>query len=244
MTPAAVVLAIVIGGLIGLVGGGGSLVAVPAFTFLLGLPAKQAVVASLAVVGFAAGVGAVRALFRKLVPPVLAFTVGGSAIIGALAGSQVGTRISDETQLRMLAIVMIAAAVAIWRQPASTTAAVDRPSLWRLGAIGITTGVITGIAGVGGGFLVVPALVAGARLTWQRATAASMLIIAVAAMSALAGYFSAIAFDWALIAPLAAIAAAATLGGATLASRLPQLVLQRVLAACLVVMGSWVWVGA
>lgn len=61
---------------------------------------------------------------------------------------------------------------------------------------------------------------------------------------ALAGYFSAIAVDWALIVPLAAIAAAATLGGARLASRLPQLMLQRVLAACLVVAGSWAWVGA
>lgn len=244
MTPAAIGLAVLIGGLMGLLGGGGSIVAVPAFTFLLGLPAKQAVVTSLAVVGFAAAVGAARGLIHGVVPAPLALTVGGAAIVGSFGGSLAGTRISDQLQLRILAVVMVAAAIAIWRQPDVPVVRGDQPHPWLLAAIGLSTGVLTGIAGVGGGFLIVPALVVAAGLTMQQAAAASMFVIALAAFSALAGYFTAATFAWSFIMPLAAIAAAATIAGARLASGLPQQHLQRAFAVCLVVIGSWVWVRA
>jgi uncharacterized protein len=244
MTPMALALAVVIGGVIGLLGGGGSILAVPAFTFVLGLSPKQAVVTSLAVVGFAAAVGAVRGMVRGVVPPALALTVGGSAMVGSYGGSLAGTRLSDHTQLQVLAIVMVAAAITIWRQPDTAIVRVDHPSPWLLAAIGLSTGVLTGIAGIGGGFLIVPALVVAAGMTMQRAAAASMVVIALAAMAALAGYFTSATFDWALIVPLAAIAAAATLAGARLASGLPQRMLQRAFAVSLVIIGSWVWVRA
>lgn len=244
MTPLAIFVAVLIGGVMGVLGGGGSILAVPAFTLLLGLTPKEAVVASLAVVGFAAAVGAVRGLLRGVVPAPLALTVGGSAIIGSFGGSLAGTRISDHAQLRILAVVMLAAAIAIWRQPEAPVVRANRPSPWLLAAIGLSTGVLTGIAGVGGGFLIVPALVVAAGLTMQQSAAASMLVIALAAFSALAGYFAGATFAWSFIVPLAAIAAAATLAGARLASALPQRVLQRAFAVCLVIIGSWVWVRA
>lgn len=244
MTPLALGLAVLIGGVIGLLGGGGSIIAVPAFTFVLGLSPKQAVVTSLVVVGFAAAVGAVRGMVRGVVPPALALAVGGSAVIGSFGGSLAGTRISDHVQLRILAMVMAAAAILIWRQPGAPIARVDQPSLWLLAAIGLSTGVLTGIAGVGGGFLIVPALVVAAGMTMPQAAAVSMVVIALAALSALAGYASSAAFDWPLIVPVAAMAGAATLAGARLATRVPQRVLQRVFAVSLVIIGSWVWVRA
>ena len=229
----------------GVLGAGGSILAVPAFAFVLGLPPKQAVVTSLAVVGFAAAVGAARGLWRGLVPPALALTVGGAAMIGSLAGSLVGTRLSDEVQLRILATVMSAAAIVIWRRPETPhTNDDDHPSALVLAAIGVTTGVLTGIAGVGGGFLIVPALVAVAGMRMQQAAAVSMVVIALAAFSALAGYFTSVTVAWAVIAPLAAVAAVGTLAGARLASRLQQQVLQRSLAAGLVIIASWVWIRA
>jgi uncharacterized membrane protein YfcA len=242
MTLDGVVLAILIGGVMGLLGGGGSILAVPAFTFVLGLSPKQAVVTSLVVVGFAAAVGAVRGFIRGVVPPALAFVVGASAVIGAVAGSAIGTRISDERQLQILAITMVAAAVVILREPRASS--VDHAPPMRLAAIGFSTGILTGIAGVGGGFLIVPALVAAAGMTMQQAAAASMFVIAVAAISALAGYSAGVSIDWPLIVPLAAAAATATLAGAQLAARVPQRLLQRAFAVSLVVIGSWVWVRA
>ena len=244
MTPAALGLACLIGGAMGLLGGGGSILAVPAFTFLLGLPAKQAVVTSLAVVGFAAAVGAVSGLARRLIPPTLALTVGGSAMVGAVGGSLVGTRLSDLAQLRLLAIVMLAASIVLWRQPETNTVRAEAPSPRLLAAIGVAVGALTGIAGVGGGFVMVPALVAAAGITMQQAAAASMFVVALAAASALAGYGATLSFAWSSIVPLALVAAAATLAGASLAVRLRPQVLQRVFALSLVVIGAWVWVRA
>lgn len=139
---------------------------------------------------------------------------------------------------------MLSAAIAIWHQREAPVARIDQPSPWLLAAIGLATGLLTGIAGVGGGFLIVPALVVAAGLTMQQSAAASMLVIALAAFSALAGYVAGVTFAWSFILPLAAIAAAATLAGARLAAGLPQRVLQRAFAVSLVVIGSWVWVRA
>jgi uncharacterized membrane protein YfcA len=244
MTLEALILAGAIGGVMGLLGGGGSILAVPAFTFILGLSPKEAVATSLVVVGFAAAVGAVRGLMSGVVRPALALVVGGSAMMGSVVGSVIGTRITDHMQLQILAVVMVAAAVMLVRQPGTRTATGNGASPSMLTAIGFSTGILTGVVGVGGGFLIVPALVVAAGMTMQQAAAASMCVIALAAVSALAGYFAAITLDWSFIVPLAVIAALATLAGARLAYRLPQRALQRAFAISLVVIGSWVWVRA
>jgi uncharacterized membrane protein YfcA len=244
MTPEALILALLIGGVMGVLGGGGSILAVPAFTFILGLSPKEAVATSLVVVGFAAAAGAVRGLTSGVVAPALALIVGGSAVVGSVVGSFIGTRITDHLQLQILAVVMVAAAVMLVRQPAARTSSVREAPPLLLGTIGLSTGILTGVVGVGGGFLIVPALVVAAGMTMQKAAAASMCVIALAAVSALAGYVAAIALDWSLIVPLAVTAAAATLAGARLASRLPQRALQRAFAISLVVIGSWVWIRA
>jgi uncharacterized membrane protein YfcA len=244
MTIEALALGILIGGSIGLLGGGGSILAVPAFTFIVGLPPKHAVVSSLVVVGFAAAVGAAQGFVRRVVPPALALIAGGSAMIGSVAGSLIGARISDARQLHILAVVMIAAAIMIVRQPTTRAAAGSHPSPWLLAAIGLATGMLTGVVGVGGGFLIVPALVVGAGMSMQQAAATSMFVIALAAVAALGGYSASVGLDWRFIVPLAAAAGAATLASARIASRLPQRVLQRAFAISLVVIGSWVWVRA
>jgi uncharacterized membrane protein YfcA len=244
MTLEALILAGVIGGVMGLLGGGGSILAVPAFTFTLGLSPKQAVVTSLVVVGFAAAVGAARGFVRGVIPPALALIVGGSAMIGSVGGSLVGAQISDHRQLQILAVVMLLSAIIVVRQPSAQAVTVGRTSPLLLAAIGLATGMLTGVVGVGGGFLIVPALVVGARLTMQQAAATSMAVITAAAIAALGGYLASVPLNWAFIMPLAATAAAATLAGARLASRLPQRALQRAFAISLAVIGSWVWVRA
>ena len=244
MTIAAVAIALGIGAVMGVLGGGGSILAVPAFAFVLGLPPKEAIVTSLLIVGFAAAIGAINGIARRLIPASVALIVGGSAIAGSLAGSAIGTRISDQLQLQILAAIMVASAVLIARPPHTTIAATDTPSPPVLMAIGVATGLLTGIAGVGGGFLIVPALVIIAGLSMQRAAAVSMFVIALAATAAVAGYFSSTVIDWPTIVPLALCAAMATLAGARVASRLPQRVLQRAFAAGLIIIGGWMWVRA
>ena len=242
MTVTAVALAVAIGLAMGILGGGGSIIAVPAFTFLLHLAPKDAVVTSLAVVGLAAAVGAISGFVRGVVPIAVALTVGLSATVGAYAGAAAGARISDRAQLAILAVVMFAAAIALWREQRATVARPARASKGLLALLGLATGALTGLIGVGGGFLIVPALAIGAGLPMQEAAAASLFVIALAAFSGLAGYLGHSTPAWAFILPFAAIAAAGTLAGATIALRLAQRRLQQAFAISLVLLGSYVLV--
>jgi uncharacterized membrane protein YfcA len=242
VTVTAVALALVIGLAMGVLGGGGSIIAVPAFTFLLHLPPKDAVVTSLAVVGLAAAVGAISGLLRGVVPIAVALIVGLSATLGAYAGAMVGARISDRVQLAMLAAVMFVAAIALWREQRGTVTRAAHASKGRLAMLGLSIGVLTGLVGVGGGFLIVPALAIGAGLPMQQAAAASLFVIALAAFSGLAGYLGHTTAAWGFIVPFAAVAAAGTLAGAIIAVRLPQRRLQQAFAVSLAVLGSYVLV--
>ena len=242
MTFTAVALALAIGMAMGLLGGGGSIIAVPAFTFLLHLPPKDAVVTSLAVVGLAATAGAIAALVRGVVPIAVAFTVALSAALGAYAGAMAGARISDHTQLAILGAVMFVAAIALWREPGRAAVRVPDPSAGLLMGLGVSIGALTGLVGVGGGFLIVPPLAIGAGLPMQQAAAASLLVIAFAAFSGLAGYLGHATAAWGFIVPFAVITAAATVAGGIIAVRLPQRRLQQVFAVSLVFLGSYVLV--
>jgi uncharacterized membrane protein YfcA len=107
-------------------------------------------------------------------------------------------------------------------------------------ALGVVTGIVTGLVGVGGGFLIVPALVIGARLPIRQAAAGSLFVITLAAFASIPGYVGRMTVGWSVIAPFAAIAAAGALAGGMAAQHLPQRRLQRVFAAALVVLGSYV----
>lgn len=244
MTPWTLLLALIIGGLMGLLGGGGSIVAVPALTLALHLAPKEAVATSLAVVGIVAAIGAAGALARGVLPLRLAAIVGAASIAGASIGGRVGAQLPDRLQLSILAGVMMAAAVMVWRRgaPAAAASTHERPLV--LAAIGLAVGTLTGLVGVGGGFLTVPALVVVAGLTMQRAAAASLFSIALAALAALPGYAAHATIGWSFIAPFAIVASAGALAGGRAADRLPQRRLQQAFAITLVILGSYVFMTA
>lgn len=238
-TPTALGIALLIGALMGLLGGGGSIVAVPALTMLLGLEPKDAVVASLLVVGLAAVAGALSAWLRGVLPPAISAVVGLSAIVGASAGGVAGARLPDRVQLTILAIVMLLAAVVMWLRPSAPVTTRRSPDVRVLSVTGLCLGVLTGVAGVGGGFLAVPALVIAARLPMDQAGGVSLFVIALSAAAALPGYASHGHLSWSVMAPFAATTVAAVLAAGPLASRLPQRLLQQTFAITLVILGSY-----
>lgn len=240
MTLTAAAVALAIGAGMGLLGGGGSLIAIPAFTFLLHLPAKDAVVASLAVVGLAAAVGAVAGFIRGAIPVRLALIAGVTASAAAYAGGLAGSHLSDTTQLKILGMVMFGAAAALWRQSVGETTPSSRQSIPLLVVISLGVGVLTGLIGVGGGFLMVPALIMGAGMKMREASVASLFAIALAAFAGLAGYAGQTEVRWPLILPMAIVAAAGTLAGGAVGWRVPQSRLQQAFAISLVVLGSFV----
>jgi len=242
MTPGAVALALAIGLSMGVLGGGGSIIAVPALTFLLHLPPKEAVVTSLAIVGAVAAVGAISAIVRGAMPVALAAVVGVAAIAGAYAGGIAGSHLADRTQLLLLAVIMLVAALVLWRRSdhGQQVSGLPRPHPLLLAALGVSVGAITGLVGVGGGFLIVPALVIYARQPMQQAAAASLFVIALAALAAIPGYAGRVTLDWSFIAPFVAIGGCGVVAGGVVAQYLPQRRLQRAFAAALVILASYV----
>ncbi len=233
-------LAIGIGLVLGALGAGGSILAVPALTILLHFPPKEAVVTSLAMVATAASFGAVGAFMRGTLPLAAGLVVGAAATVGALIGGFAGARLADATQLRLLGVVMlVAAALMIWRPAAHSTPGQRRPLAVML-LLGFPLGILTGLIGVGGGFLIVPALVIVARLPMREAAGASLIVITMAALSGLAGYLGNTPLTPSFIVPFAMTAAVGTLAGGMVAHRLPQHRLQQVFATTLVVLGSYV----
>lgn len=236
-------LALAMGAGMGLLGGGGSIVVVPLLTFGVGLTPKDAVAASLMIVALVAASGSISALMRGVLPLRAAATVGVSAVAGGLAGGVIGASMSDQLQLALLAVTMFGAAILMWRAP-RRVASERVVSQGRLGAIGVGTGLVTGLIGVGGGFLIVPALVIAAGLTMQRAAAASLLVITLASVAALSRYADHATLPWPFIAQFASFAAIGAVAGGVVAPRLPQRILQQAFAVALVILGSYVLIRA
>ena len=233
-------LAALIGLSLGLLGGGGSILTVPVLVYVLGIAAKPAIAMSLPVVGITSLVGA--ALHWRLgnvrVPTALTF--GLLAMVGAFAGARLALFLSGTVQLALLAVVMVAAAASMLRgtRGESETAAPSRPVLLVPVALGV--GVLTGLVGIGGGFLVVPALVLLARVPMRQSVSTSLLVIAMNSASGFAGYLGSVHLDWGFLAAFTAAAVAGALVGAALVARVPQAALKRGFAVFLLAMGGFV----
>ena len=236
------VLAALVGLSLGLLGGGGSILTVPVLVYVLGYAAKPAIAMSLPVVGVTSLVGA--ALHWRLgnVRVGTAAVFGALAMVGAFAGAKLAVLMSGAAQLVLLAVVMVAAAGSMLRGrevgAAPRPDAPLRPTLLVPVALGV--GVLTGLVGIGGGFLVVPALVLLARVPMREAVGTSLLVIAMNSASGFAGYLGAVDFDWGFLAGFTAAAVVGALAGTRLAARVPQVALKRGFGMFLLVMGGFV----
>ncbi|WP_420127376.1 sulfite exporter TauE/SafE family protein [Longimicrobium sp.] len=241
MTLIAAALAILVGLSLGLLGGGGSILTVPIFVYVLGFQAKEAIASGLAVVGAVSLFGAAghwRAGNVALRPALL---FGVASMTGALAGARLATVVSGRVQLFLFAIVMLLAAVFMLRGRGPDTDEAGRPAGLRvILPAGLCLGVLTGLVGVGGGFLIVPALVLLAGLRMKQAVGTSLAVIAMNSFTGLLGYRGEVHFDWGAIAAFTSVAIVGSLVGVRLVSHVPQRALQRGFAVFLLAMGMWI----
>jgi uncharacterized membrane protein YfcA len=202
-----------IGLLLGLVGGGGSVLAVPVLVYVLDQPVKDATTESLLVVGSAALVGAVdhARIGRVQIRTALAF--GAAGAIGAVGGTALNRLISGPALLLAFALLLVAAAVAMLLRREDPLAQGGNSSLGRVGAVGIGAGVLTGFFGVGGGFVIVPALVLLLGLPLTVAVGPSLLVITLSSAAALAAHLASGSIDWAVALIFTAGAIAGALAG-------------------------------
>jgi len=237
--------AIAIGISLGLLGSGGSILTVPVLVYLVGQDEKLAIAGSLFVVGSIALAGSLQYLRLGLIDwrNVLLFGVPGMA--GTYIGAWTAQFVSGLMQLSLFAVVMLLASFFMLRP-----VPLDRPppeprATWKIAGDGLVVGIVTGLVGVGGGFLIVPALVLLGGLPMHRAVATSLLIIALKSYSGFYKYIDVLSrqdleLDWRTLFVVTALGIAGSLAGGNLAGRLPQVTLKRGFGYFLIVMGIYI----
>lgn len=239
----AIALGVVIGLSLGILGGGGSILTVPIFVYLLGMGAKEAIAASLAVVGATSFFGALGHWKQGNVDLRIAGIFGVVAMGGTYLGARLAVFFSGSAQLVLFALVMLIAAAFMFRPvsaPEAPIAPAERMPLTLIAVEGVAVGVLTGLVGVGGGFLIVPALVLLAGLPMKRAVGTSLVVIAFKSAAGFAGYFGQVSLDWMLISVFTLVAVVGILAGTRFVRHVPQATLQRAFAIFLVVMGGFI----
>lgn len=240
MAALGLVFAALIGITLGLLGGGGSILTVPVFVYALGFDAKQAIAMSLPVVGATSLVGALGHWRAGNVNLRTALTFGSVAMAGSFAGARLAALVSGSTQLTLLAVVMLAAAVSMLRasRRRSAVAGREHPPVALLSLVGVGVGVLTGLVGIGGGFLIVPALVVLARVPMTQAVGTSLLVIAMNAAAGFLGYAGQLSIPWDFVALFTAVAMAGILAGTHLVRFVSQGMLERAFAVLLLAAGG------
>lgn len=255
VTTLAVLGALAIGLTLGLLGSGGSILTVPVLVYLVGIPEKAAIAESLAIVCLIAGGGVIPFIFRGLVSwsTVLLFSLPG--MVGAYMGALAATRISARVQLILFAVLMLSAAGLMLRRsvahadssphnPKAGADASDAPTKQEFETVivqGFGIGVLTGLVGVGGGFLIVPALVLLVHLPMHMAVGTSLATIT---LNSAAGFYKHaqvlpslhLELDWHIITLFGALGVVGSLTGGAIARYVPHDRLRHMFGVFLVIM--------
>ena len=247
------------GFVLGLLGSGGSIVALPALIYLLGVAPKSALAMSLGVVGVTATLAAVSHGRRGNLDLPVASVFALFGVMGTYVGTRVGVRLPAVWQLTLFALVMYTAAWRMFRRaPAQaqaataglgvsgSTAALGGCPDWistctaHIALAGLGVGLLTGLVGVGGGFLIVPALVLFSGLPMKKAVGTSLAIVAVNAYAGFYGYLGAVPVEWPLMGGFVSMTLLGSFAGTWASHRLSHDALKRAFAWFLVVVASYI----
>jgi uncharacterized protein len=244
---ALVAFAIATGMALGTLGAGGAILALPAFTYAAHLPQREASATSLLVVGTAALIGGLLTLARCHKNPdeprpdfkvALPFLLSG--LVGAWGGAKVSKFVPELALKLLFGAIVLAAAEAMYLRAMSPKDATPHRQLplWLGPLLGGLVGLMTGLVGVGGGFMIVPALTVMGKLSVKQASATSVWIIAGNAASALMGHIGHVHISWGLAGAFLAVTLIAMQVGQGVARRANPKTLQLTFAAFLLVIGA------
>ncbi|MET1035338.1 MAG: sulfite exporter TauE/SafE family protein [Arthrobacter sp.] len=237
-------LSVVIGLSLGLLGGGGSILTVPILTYVAGLQPREAIAASLFVVGATSAFGAVSHARKGRVQWRTGLIFGAAGMVGAFGGGLLGGRIPGTILMIAFALMMVATSLAMIRGRKNRAAEAHEGEL-PVGKVvleGLVVGLVTGLVGAGGGFLVVPALALLGGLSMPVAVGTSLVVIAMKSFAGLGGYLTSVSLDWALVGGVTAAAILGSLVGTRLAGRIPEAALRKGFGVFVLVMGVFVLV--
>lgn len=240
MVALTIALAVFVGIALGLLGGGGSILTVPLLAYVGGMDAKQAIATSLLVVGVTSAIGAISHARAGRVQWRTGFIFGAAGMVGAFAGGVLARFIPGTALLIGFAVMMVGTAVAMLRGGRAETreTGARRLPVVRILADGLVVGLVTGLVGAGGGFLVVPALVLLGGLSMPAAVGTSLIVIAMKSFAGLGGYLSSVTIDWGLALAVTGAAVVGALLGARMTAKVDPDVLRKAFGWFVLVMSS------
>lgn len=229
MLALALALSVLVGVALGLLGGGGSILTLPILMYALGMEEKAAIATSLLVVGLTSAAAVVSHARAGNVDWKVGLTFAAAGSVGAFLGGYAADSIPGAWLVRGFLVMMVATAIAMirGRKAVSVRATEAKMPVAKILAEGLVVGVVTGLVGAGGGFLVVPALSLLGGLEMRRAVGTSLLVIAIKSAFGFAGHVTHVTVDYPLALSIAGAAVIGSLLGGTLTTRVPQVVLRQ-----------------
>lgn len=229
------ILAVFMGAILGVLGGGGSILTVPILVYFFNIPASLATGYSLLVVGLTSAIGAYRYYTQNLLNFKIAFMFSLPSVVGVLFARKIvlpafpNELFFMDLSLSKDAFIMISFSILVIvislfmfkaKEPSKTETGnqkTSRVNLLLIGLEGFFVGALTGFVGAGGGFMIVPALVLFGNIALREAIATSLLIISIKSLSGVVGDLTeSVVFDWSFIAIFFAITTVGVILGARL----------------------------
>lgn len=247
--------AIIIGFVLGLIGGGGSILSVPVFVYLFEMDVVTATTLSLFVVGITSAVGSVGFIRKGFVSFPTALRFGIPSILGILFSRRVVvphlpdyiinrwgiTMSKDLFILLVFCTLMLISAIKMIQKNQRPRLRKDHDINYTLLASqGLLVGIVTGFVGAGGGFLIVPALVMLLGVNMKEAVATSLFIIAINSLIGFASSLDKVSVDWEFLLAFSAIAVIGILIGGTFAKRMDGKKLKPLFGWFVLIMGLWI----
>lgn len=239
MLVVAISLSAMVGLVLGVLGGGGAVLAMPILLYVAHVEPRAAIATSLLIVGLTSGLGAVLKSRAGEVRWRQGLTFAAAGMCGAFAGARLAARVAPQILIVSFAALMLVSAWFMLR-PMRPQASSAHPAL--VLPVGLLAGLVTGAVGAGGGFIVVPALVLLLNVPMRQAIGTSLLVIALQCFAALVGQLFHVELDWTLALAMAGSSALGLGVGVFVGGRTPHLLLRRGFAALMIIVA--VYMGA
>lgn len=231
-------LSILVGLSLGLLGGGGSILTLPILLYAADMPGKEAIASSLVVVALTAAFGAIQHARKGQVRLRVGLHFAAAAMVGAFAGGRIAGHLPTTALLAGFVAVMVVAGLMMLRPRPDAPEETPRPGV-KLALVGVVVGLMTGMVGAGGGFVVVPALALLGGVPMRAAIGTSLMVIALQSTAGLLGHLQYVRLDWSLVAMVTASALVGSLAGSKLAHRLSVASLRRGFALFVIAMALY-----
>ena len=238
--------ALFIGVTLGLLGSGGSILTVPVLTYLVGQETKVAIAGSLMIVAIISLFAVIPYALQKQVKWRTVVIFGVPGMMGAGLGAWGAHFVSDAVQMLIFTGLLLSASYLMFK-PMKLDAETEHEerAMYKIAIDGLMVGAITGLVGVGGGFLIIPALVILGGLSMRLAVGTSLVIIAIKSLAGFVGYLPVLealnlSVDWHIIWIFSAIGVVGGWLGHRISAKVNQEVLKKGFAVFLVLMGLFI----